>query len=85
MIPLRQTMIQAMCQHGFPPPPRTQHSYLYGVCQHQFKSDPLIGVGGAADCPDHFKWSQGKPCLQFFWPCQTSFWAGSGNAIQIDA
>jgi len=29
MTPLRQTMIQAMCQHGFPP--RTQHSYLYVV------------------------------------------------------
>ena len=27
--PLRQTMIQAMCQHGFSP--RTQHSYLYVV------------------------------------------------------
>ena len=29
MTPLRQTMIQAMCQHGFSP--RTQHSYLYVV------------------------------------------------------
>jgi integrase/recombinase XerD len=29
MTPLRQTMIQAMCQHGFSP--RTQHSYLYFV------------------------------------------------------
>lgn len=30
MTPLRQSMILAMCQHGFPPP-RTQHSYLYVV------------------------------------------------------
>jgi hypothetical protein len=29
MTPLRQTMIQAMCQHGFSP--RTQQSYLYVV------------------------------------------------------
>ena len=29
MTPLRQTMIQAMCQHGFTP--RTQHSYLHVV------------------------------------------------------
>jgi len=29
MTPLRQTMIKAMCQHGFSP--RTQHSYLYVV------------------------------------------------------
>jgi len=29
MTPLRQTMIQAMCQHGFSP--RTEQSYLYVV------------------------------------------------------
>ncbi|MEQ8183380.1 MULTISPECIES: hypothetical protein [Marinobacter] len=31
MTPLRQTMIQAMCQHGFSP--RTQQSYLYAVTE----------------------------------------------------
>lgn len=31
MTPLRQTMIQAMCQHGFSP--RTQQSYLYVVTE----------------------------------------------------
>jgi hypothetical protein len=31
MTPLRQTMIQAMCQHGFSP--RTQKSYLYVVTE----------------------------------------------------
>lgn len=46
MTPLRQTMIQAMCQHGFSP--RTQQSYLYVVTElarYYRRSPDQLSVG----------------------------------------